>query len=277
MCEKFSAIFTSLLLLVALPHVYAHGFVARVIIDGKSYEGNHPSGHTNPSPIRKISTQDPNYGANNPALNCGPDAEAGSLVADARPGSKIQFIWTDAAGGNWPHNTGPIITYLGLCGSITADKCDSTTVKWYKIHQHGKKPNGHWVQEDLMSRAPATMTLPLDLAPGNYLIRHEIISLHLAAQGKAEFYPSCVQIKVGGNGKGGPSPNDLVTFPGCYQDSDPGIRLDVCCVLHIPSSLGDQFSCSPLTIASMSFPVLALLNSSALALVLASITRIPLL
>ncbi|KAL0959216.1 hypothetical protein HGRIS_014495 [Hohenbuehelia grisea] len=223
---KFSTAAVFLPLLAALPHVSAHGFVARVTIDGKSYEGNRPSGGNNPSPIRKISSQDPNYGANNPALNCGPKAKAGSVVADARPGSQLQFLWTDAAGGNWPHNTGPMITYLGSCGSTTADKCDSTKVKWFKIHQDGKKSNGQWVQADLMRRAPATAALPADLAPGNYLIRHEIIALHLASQGKAEFYPSCIQIKVGGNGKGGPSPNELISLPGGYSDNDAGIRLN---------------------------------------------------
>ena len=57
------------------------------------------------------------------------------------------------------------------------------------------------------------------------MIRHEIIALHLATTfGKAEFYPSCSQIKVGGNEKGAPNPNECVTFPGGYRDSDPGIH-----------------------------------------------------
>ena len=56
------------------------------------------------------------------------------------------------------------------------------------------------------------------------MIRHEIIALHLATtKGEAEFYPSCAQIKVGGNQNGAPNANELVTFPGGYSDSDPGI------------------------------------------------------
>ena len=56
------------------------------------------------------------------------------------------------------------------------------------------------------------------------MVRHEIIALHLADQmGKAEFYPSCQQIKVGGNENGVPSEYELLSFPGAYQDSDPGI------------------------------------------------------
>jgi len=66
--------------------------------------------------------------------------------------------------------------------------------------------------------------LPDNLAPGQYLVRHEIIALHLANEkGKAEFYPSCQQIKVGGNGTGVPTDDELLSFPGTYSDDDPGI------------------------------------------------------
>jgi len=41
--------------------------------------------------------------------------------------------------------------------------------------------------------------------------------------GKAEFYPSCQQINVGGSGTGVPSNDQLVSFPGAYSDNDPGI------------------------------------------------------
>jgi hypothetical protein len=56
------------------------------------------------------------------------------------------------------------------------------------------------------------------------MVRHEIIALHLAVTFReAEFYPSCSQIKVGGNETGAPNPNECVTFPGGYSDNDPGI------------------------------------------------------
>ena len=67
-----------------------------------------------------------------------------------------------------------------------------------------------------------TIKLPENLTPGDYLIRHEIIALHLAVtKGGAEFYPSCTQVRVGGSGSG--QPNQTVTFPGAYSDTDPGI------------------------------------------------------
>jgi hypothetical protein len=70
----------------------------------------------------------------------------------------------------------------------------------------------------------ANVTLPNNIAPGAYLIRHEIIALHLADKaGGAEFYPSCSQIRVGGSGTGVPKDSELVSLPGAYSDTDPGI------------------------------------------------------
>ena len=69
---------------------------------------------------------------------------------------------------------------------------------------------------------PVTLALPTQVAPGDYLVRHEIISLQNAvAAGGAEFYPSCTQIRVGGSQTG--TPNQTVSFPGAYSDTDPGI------------------------------------------------------
>ena len=66
--------------------------------------------------------------------------------------------------------------------------------------------------------------IPNGLASGQYLIRHEIIALHLAVtMGGAEFYPSCSQVNVRGSQVSVASANELVSFPGAYSDSDPGI------------------------------------------------------
>jgi hypothetical protein len=74
----------------------------------------------------------------------------------------------------------------------------------------------------IVTGAPYQLTLPENLSPGGYLLRHEIIALQLAVSvGGAEFYPSCTQLLVGGSGNG--QPNATVTFPGAYSDTDPGI------------------------------------------------------
>ena len=76
----------------------------------------------------------------------------------------------------------------------------------------------------LVKGASADIILPSNIAPGNYLIRHEIIALHLANEkGGAEFYPSCSQLIINGSGQGKPKDSELVSLPGAYHDDDPGI------------------------------------------------------
>lgn len=78
------------------------------------------------------------------------------------------------------------------------------------------------------SGAPANLTLPSNLAAGNYLLRHEIIALQNGvSEGGAEFYASCSQLSVGGSASGAPTSSELVKLPGAYSATDPGILVDV--------------------------------------------------
>ncbi|KAI0327461.1 hypothetical protein GY45DRAFT_1257053 [Cubamyces sp. BRFM 1775] len=210
-------------LFAALPYVAAHGYLKSVAIDGKTYEGNVPNNPTGDSPIRLINDIDPVKGASNPNLSCGQNAQNAALVVPANPGSTVSFAWASGNGGNWPHNTGPMLTYMAACEGTTCDKFDASGAKWFKVDQAGKKSDGStWVQQDVMNGGTYSMTLPENIVPGDYLIRHEIIALQLAvSMGGAEFYPSCTQVRVSGNGNG--APNATVSFPGAYSDSDPGI------------------------------------------------------
>jgi hypothetical protein len=224
----FSSTFALVPLLLA-SYVSAHGFLAEVTIGGRSDTGNRPfgSGGSN-SAIRQITSPNPNTGANNPALTCGPGARRAAEVLNVNPGDNMSFDWRGADLSFWPHNTGPMITYLANCGDTPCNQFDTSNARWFKIHQVGKKANSNnWVQGDLMNGARANAKLPNNLAPGNYIVRHEIIALHLASNPRgAEYYPACVQIRVGGNGNGRPTQDELVSFPGGYSDTHPGIRVN---------------------------------------------------
>jgi len=210
--------------LLAAAYVQAHGFVHQITIDGKAFIGNVPNANPKPSIIRQINDVSPVKGADNPNINCGQHAQNAALVADANPGSVVTFDWKGGDLSNWPHNTGPMLTYMASCGSTTCDQFDSRTAKWFKIEETGRKSDGNWAQADLMAGGSAQVTLPSTIAPGNYLIRHEIIALHLGeTEGGAEFYPSCAQLKIGGSQTGKPTDSELVSFPGAYSDTDPGI------------------------------------------------------
>jgi hypothetical protein len=67
------------------------------------------------------------------------------------------------------------------------------------------------------------VTVPQAIENGDYIMRHEIIALHLAdSKGGAEFYTSCYQLRVtGGTGSGAVTPT--AKFPGAYSATDPGI------------------------------------------------------
>jgi hypothetical protein len=69
-------------------------------------------------------------------------------------------------------------------------------------------------------------TIPKATPSGDYLARIEHIGLHAASQKNgAQFYLSCAQITVTGGGSGTPSP--LVSFPGAYSATDPGILIQI--------------------------------------------------
>jgi hypothetical protein len=211
----------ALSLLAAASSVSAHGFISGVTANGKTYKGNVPNNAKFDSPIRLINDISPVKGANNPNIVCGQNAKAAKLTAPVDPGSTVEFDWFAGGGKDWPHNTGPIINYMAKCDGNCAS-FNPANAKWFKVSQDGRKSDGSWVQADLMAGKTVSMTIPKNLASGQYLIRHEIIALHLATEiNGAEFYPGCVQVEVTGNGNG--VPDKTVRFPGAYSDSDPGI------------------------------------------------------
>ncbi|KAF5346399.1 hypothetical protein D9758_012751 [Tetrapyrgos nigripes] len=222
---------SSILISLALAsYVSAHGWVQSITINGQSYDGPKPTengGSGAGSVIRQISTANPVKGADNKNLACGQDAKPASKQASANPGDSVEIKWTSAS-GNWFHNVGPMLTYMASCGSSSCSSFDASDAKWFKIDEAGADSSGQWAQDDLTKGQPAKVKIPDNLKAGNYLLRHEIISLQGAASvGGAEFYPSCAQVKVGGDGTASPSSDELVSLPGAYKDTDKGIELDV--------------------------------------------------
>ncbi|KAI0809001.1 glycosyl hydrolase family 61-domain-containing protein [Irpex lacteus] len=216
-------ILTFFFLLFTLQYVSAHGYVDGIAIDGTWYAGNVPNNYKGPSPIRLVNDIGPVKGSDNPDIVCGLSAQKAAMVVPANPSSVLSIQWVGGGGQAWPHEVGPLMTYMASCGNTPCDQFDPTGAKWFKIDQFGKKDGNTWYQADIASNHEAyDVTLPQNLAPGGYLVRHEIIALHLGnSLGGAEFYPMCVQLQVGGSGSG--TPQSTVSFPGAYNDNDPGI------------------------------------------------------
>jgi hypothetical protein len=78
-----------------------------------------------------------------------------------------------------------------------------------------------------VDKSKFTVTIPKCLPDGDYLLRIEQTGLHTAqAAGGAQFYISCAQVHVsGGTGSGTPAP--LVSFPGAYVATDPGLMINI--------------------------------------------------
>jgi len=226
---KYASTFATLALAASLaPSVLAHGFLRSITIDGQLYKGNIPNQSNNSSPIRVIDDITPVKGATNRAVNCGKNALIAAQVVPANPGSLVAFDWASGDDTTWPHNIGPMFTYMSTCGNTTCDNFDAINAQWFKIQEVGQRPNNlsQWAQFDLFEGKTANVTLPNDLPAGDYLIRHEIIALHLGNEaGGAEFYPSCSQIRLAppSNNTLVQQPSVTVSLPGAYSDTDPGI------------------------------------------------------
>lgn len=223
---KYSASFAFALAASVAPSALSHGFLASVAIDGKVFQGNIPNQGNSPSPIRVIDDITPVKGATNRDVNCGKNALIASMVAPANPGSVVSFDWHSGENTKWPHNIGPMLTYMSTCGNTTCDQFDAINAQWFKIDEAGQLPNNLsvWNQQALFEGQSVNVTLPENIAPGDYLLRHEIIALHLGnEQGGAEFYPSCTQIRISSNNGTVVEPNATVSLPGAYSDNDPGI------------------------------------------------------
>ncbi|KAG8957195.1 hypothetical protein FRC00_004352 [Tulasnella sp. 408] len=200
--------------------------IVRITLDGVTYQGADPYGPAISSPIRQVSSNSPATpvygGIKGVAMACGGDAKAASITVPMTAGSEVSIYW-----GSWPHNVGPIITYLGKCDG-PCSTTDPTKISFFKIHQIDFVPGTHtWVQsQTLYKDLPFNFTLPEDLPNGDFIMRHEVIALHNAMkQGGAEIFPQCIQVTINcGSGK---IPVATAKFPGAYSATDPGILINV--------------------------------------------------
>ncbi|KAF9000169.1 hypothetical protein BDZ89DRAFT_999437 [Hymenopellis radicata] len=213
--------------------VYAHGVVHSVTINKREFAASFPPiGSTEPSTdgvVRVVATRNPVKSVDDIALNCGWNASKVSDMAVGEAGNTMQFKWNAAenptAYSPWFHDAGPIVSYMTRCTNDNCPTFDTTNAPWFKIDQQGfDTAEGKWISRKIMDGRSVDVPIPANLKAGQYIVRHEIIALHIASElNGAEFYPSCTQLTVTGNGTGVPAEGESVKFPGAYNASDPGI------------------------------------------------------
>jgi len=220
---------SALIALAALPKALAHGGVLSYNIGGTIYQGwspyNTPTGQT--SIERPWSTYNPILDATDPTIACNDDGTSGALqlTATVKAGTPIIAYWNQV----WPHPYGPMLTYLAQCPGTTCTGVNANTLKWFKIDQSGLISgtvyDGYWGSGKMIDQNSSwTTTIPATVPSGNYLIRFETIALHSLP---AQFYPECAQITITGGGSLAPTAAQLVSFPGAYSNSDPGLTIDI--------------------------------------------------
>ncbi|KAF8911200.1 glycosyl hydrolase family 61-domain-containing protein [Mucidula mucida] len=158
------------------------------------------------SPVTDVTSAD---------IACNAGAASSSGVCPVQPGESVtvemhqqpgdRSCANEAIGGN---HFGPVIVYMAAVDDATS--AVGADVGWFKVSEMGLDNCGHY-----------GFTIPSDIAPGDYLIRAEVIALHSASGANgAQFYPSCYQV----NRNCDP---DTVSLPGAYDASDPGILINI--------------------------------------------------
>ncbi|TBU28686.1 glycosyl hydrolase family 61-domain-containing protein [Dichomitus squalens] len=213
----------------ALPQVFAHGGVLSYKIEGEIFQGwapyNSPTGQTTIQ--RPWSSYNPITNPTDPTLACNDDGTSGALqlTTTTKAGDPITAYWNQV----WPHAYGPMLTYLAQCPGSTCTGVNANTLKWFKIDEagllSGTVGDGYWGSGKMIDQNSSwTTTIPASVPSGNYLIRFETIALHSLP---AQFYPECAQIQITGGGSLQPTTDELVSFPGAYSASDPGLTVDL--------------------------------------------------
>lgn len=177
-----------------------------------------------PSIMRKIDKENPVTDVYSTEVTCGkyavPINDNGiARVAPVTAGSVMQYYW-----GGWPHLS-PIQTFMAKCDPDCGSFTGSEGQVWFKIAEDGANPL--WATQKLVDDGGWwNITVPECLAPGQYLVRHEIIQTDSCARrGLCHIFINCAQVEVIGTGTA--VPEEKIALPGGYSPDDPGLLWNV--------------------------------------------------
>ncbi|KAL2108134.1 hypothetical protein VUR80DRAFT_4252 [Thermomyces stellatus] len=207
----------------------AHGHVESIIADGQEYPGAVPHGADPANVGWPAQNQDNGFvepsSFSSPDIICHKGATASENAATVAAGGSVTLNWN-----TWPESHhGPVIDYIARCDPDCAS-VDKTTLSFAKIAEagliDGTTGPGTWASDELIADGNSwTVTIPENLAPGNYVLRHEIIALHSAGnENGAQAYPQCVNLEVTGSGSATPEGVPATEF---YTPTDPGILFNL--------------------------------------------------
>ncbi|KAK4241316.1 hypothetical protein C8A03DRAFT_41260 [Achaetomium macrosporum] len=186
--------------------------------------------------LRAPNNNNPVQDVNSQNMICGQSGSRSNTVINVKAGDRIGTWWQHVIGGAQfsgdPDNPiakshkGPVMAYLAKVDN--AATASQTGLKWFKIWQDGFDTGSKkWGVDNLINNNGwVYFNLPQCIAPGQYLLRVEVLALHSAGkQGQAQFYQSCAQINVSGSGSF--TPSQTVSIPGVYSANDPSILINI--------------------------------------------------
>jgi len=203
----------------------AHTYLSSVVINGVDLNEfdcvrPHPAagaGRENPIPL--VTAND---------MTCGwlpYSSQAANRSCPIKAGSTIGIQWHHV--NDLPTDDIIAVSHKGPCLAYLAQSSTGSGPVWFKIYEDGYNPTTNmWCVDTLLAnKGLLTITLPSDIAPGNYLLRVEILALHAAnVLNGVQPFVGCVQLTISGTGKSNPAG---VTIPGVYAATDPGIFFNI--------------------------------------------------
>ncbi|KDR84237.1 hypothetical protein GALMADRAFT_236924 [Galerina marginata CBS 339.88] len=122
---------------------------------------------------------------------------------------------------------GPVQVYIAKAPS-TAASFNGQGAVWTKIYSSGllNPSTQQWATDVVNATAGKhSVTIPASLPKGDYLLRSEIIALHVASTYPgAQFYIGCAQVTITSGGTASPP---KIALPGAYKSTDPGITVNI--------------------------------------------------
>ncbi|KAF1362421.1 glycoside hydrolase family 61 protein-like protein [Lizonia empirigonia] len=187
--------------------------------------------------IRTALSNNPIQNVNDANIACNSNFKqpVSTKVIAVKGGDRVGVLWGHVIGGaqysgdpDQPiakSHKGPTIFYMAKVSN--AATASPSGLQWFKVAEDGLDSSGQWGVDRMINNGGwVDFTLPTCVAPGNYLLRAEIIALHSAGStGGAQFYMGCAQLSVSGSGTS--SGGTTVSFPGAYQANDPGILVNI--------------------------------------------------
>ena len=213
--------------------VSAHGYVGHVIHKGVQYPSFNPTVHpymSDPPAVIGWTADQLDLGFVSPSAYTSPDmichrsATPGKGHLQVAAGDTLTLQWSP-----WPESHhGPISDWLAPCDG-PCQNVNKEDLRFFKITGLGViEPGvpGYSAADLLIENNNAwVVQIPSNIAPGHYVLRHEILALHGAGSPDgAQSYPQCINLEITGSGTETPAG---VPGTALYAADDPGVLVNI--------------------------------------------------